>query len=177
MPSWKQTLLSLLMSFLIRKLPKGELSQCVSSGSKCAGSLSEEHITSVRRQLQPVTAGCAASCLLVLCNSSPLRPSPSLLIVPEFVSSTLRYLIFSLFVCKCCKEKQRQKKFVLQYLSLVHHFCNYTHGWFLLALLNSFPLTFMLPNWAKCGKKFPGVLIVLGSDVQRIRVMCEQKWL
>lgn len=25
----------------------------------------------------------------------------------------------------------------------------------------------MSPNWAKCGKKFPAVLIVLGSDVQR----------
>lgn len=49
----------------------------------------------------------------------------------------------------------------------MHHFCNYTHGWFLLALLNSFPMTFMSPNWAKCGKKFPAVLIVLGSDVRR----------
>lgn len=28
-------------------------------------------------------------------------------------------------------------------------------------------MTFMPLNWAKCGKKFPAVLIVLGSDVQR----------
>lgn len=27
-------------------------------------------------------------------------------------------------------------------------------------------MTFMSPNWAKCGKKFPAVLIVLGSDVE-----------
>lgn len=28
-------------------------------------------------------------------------------------------------------------------------------------------MTFMPLNWAKCGKKFPAVLIVLGGDVQR----------
>lgn len=49
----------------------------------------------------------------------------------------------------------------------MHRFCNYTHGWFLLVLLNLFPMTFMSPNWAKCGEKFPAVLIVLGSDVRR----------
>lgn len=65
------------------------------------------------------------------------------------------------------RGKRCQKKFVLQYLSLVHHFCNYTHGWFLLALKNSFPMTFMSPNWTKCGEKFPAVLIVLGNDVRR----------
>lgn len=48
-------------------------------------------------------------------------------------------------------------------------FGNYTHGWFLLARLNSFPVTFMSSNRAKCGTKFPAVLIVLGSDVQRTR--------
>lgn len=79
-----------------------------------------------------------------------------------------RNIQYSLLCCeKCCEEKHRQKKFVFQYLSPVHHFCNYTNGWFLLALLNLFPMTFMSPNWAKSGEQFPAVLIVLGSDVQR----------
>lgn len=77
----------------------------------------------------------------------------------------IQYL--ALLLEKCCEEQLCQKKFVLQYLSPVHHFCNYTNGWFLLALLNLFPMTFMSSNWAKSGEKFPAVLIVLGSDVQR----------
>lgn len=33
-------------------------------------------------------------------------------------------------------------------------------------------MTFMSPNWAKCGEKFAAVLIVLGSDVRRTRELC-----
>lgn len=72
----------------------------------------------------------------------------------------LRFFHISDFLSEIVHGCNNGEKNLRKYLPHVHHFGNYTHGWFPSAILNSFPMTFMPLNWAKCGKNFPAVLIV-----------------
>lgn len=89
----------------------------------------------------------------------PLVPKHSKLFPPSSHYTWASFLSLKVlnnlpFCQKMLRGETPPKKFVLQYLSHLHLFFNYTHGWLLLSLSNSFPMTFMSSNLAKCGKKF-----------------------
>lgn len=122
----------------------------------------------VHKHLKPVSACCVFHTLLCCLRAH--------LSIPHW---TWKCLDFSLFfsglevfniqlLCQKMLQRETQPKEICTTILITCAPFWQLHPWLIsFSPLNLFSMTFLSPNWAKCGEKFSAVLIVLGSDVRR----------